>query len=117
MRLYKRSEFVKLPPNTIYSRVNEGDMFGGLYCKTSGEDWLPDFIEQNLISETGYPEGINDGHDAFCYTEKALYNFQDIRTDLNCSGRDGLFDDSDYFVVWDNEDINKLINYLQNCIQ
>lgn len=121
MRLYKRSEFVELPANTIYSRVDKSNSFicYGLFCKTSGVDWLPDFVEQDLISEPGFPLSPNnkEGSDNIEHVLNLRDSFQLFRTDLDCSGRDGMFDNEDVFVVWDNEDIRKLVGYLTQVIR
>lgn len=119
MKLYTRKNFMKLPSMTIYSRVDKsgGELMYGLFCKTSDSDYVYDFVEQNLISEAGFPNGINDGLDAILYQENLRDTFQDFRTDLNCSGRDGMFNDSDLFVVWDKEDVTKLRDYLNDCLQ
>lgn len=118
MKLYKRKDFIKLPKNTIYSRVdhNVGDLFIGLFCKVSAEDFGNDWVEQNLISEVGCPDHINDGMEAYCYFENIRDSFQEFGTDLQFSGRDGLFEEKDLFVVWDKKDIEKLYNYLGKCL-
>lgn len=118
MRLYKREDFIKLPEKTIYSRVNKqiDDLCYGLFCKTSGAEYTVDFVEQELISEAGFPNGINDGFDAIMYQLDLRDNFKDFETDLDCGGRDGMYDDEDVFVVWDKKDIKKLYDYLGDCI-
>lgn len=118
MKLYKRKDFLKLPELTIYSRVqrDSGDLMYGLFCKTSGEDFELDWFEQNLISEGGFPNGITDGGEAFEYQLNLRDTFQNFETDLECSGRDGMFEDTDEFVVWDTKDITKLRDYLTNVL-
>lgn len=118
MKLYTRKDFLKLPERTIYSRVNKdrGDLCYGLFCKTSGPEWGNDWAEQDLISEGGFPNEIVDGFEAIEYQLNLRDSFQEFRTDLDCAGRDGCFDDSDVFVVWDKSDVSKLIGYLSDCI-
>jgi hypothetical protein len=36
---------------------------------------------------------------------------------LYCGGRDGLFEDEDVFVVWDQKDVTKLRDYLNLSLQ
>lgn len=116
MRLYKREDFIKLPNNTIYSKVTKDSpyLMDGLFCKVDGNEI--DWYEQDLISESGFPNGINDGLEAHDYVMNLRDTFQDFETDLNCSGRDGLFDDEDLFVVWGREDVFKLINFLLKTV-
>lgn len=116
MRLYKRKDFIKLPNNTIYSRVTKGSpyLMDGLFCKVGGNE--VDWAEQDLISEAGFPNNINDGMEAQDYVMNLRDTFKDFETDLECSGRDGVFDDEDLFVVWGRGDVFKLINYLLKTV-
>ncbi len=121
MRLYKRADFIKLPANTIYSKLNgehsDSDLIEGLYCKTTDKnDYVNDWVEQDLIGEAGFPNDITNGADAIDYQINLRDTFQDFRTDLECGGRDGMFDDEDVFVVWDKEDITKLRDFLNKCL-
>ena len=99
---------------TIYSKPpNHFELCEGLFCKTSNSDeYTNDFVVQDLITEGGFPNGINDGMEALDYQIGLRDNFKDFRTDLNCGGRDGLYEDKDTFIVWDKEDIMKLRDYL-----
>jgi len=118
MKLFKRNDFIKLPAGTIYSRVNQeyGELMNGLFCKTSGEDYTVDWVEQDLISEPGFPNEIKDGGDAIDYQLNLRDAFQEFETDLECAGRDGMFEDEDVLVVWNKNDVQKLINYLQSVV-
>ena len=116
MKLYKREDFIKLPPNTIYSRVQTKylELCYGLYCKTSGDG--VDWVEQDLIAEAGFPNKIDDAHEALMYQIDLRDSFKDFKTDLDCGGRDGMFETSDTFVVWDTEDMRRLYDYLGDCL-
>lgn len=117
MRLHKREDFILLPAGTIYSRVNYShEIMEGLFCKTSGNDYGNDWVEQNLISEFGFPNNIKDGQEAFDYVLNQRDSFQEFEADLHCAGRDGMFNNEDVFVVWNKNDIQKLIFYLQNIV-
>ena len=116
MKAYKRSDFIKLPAMTIYSRIYPGELMSGLFCKTSGKEFEVDWVEQDLIGEPGFPGDIADGVVAIEYQLNLRDTFQDFETDLECGGRDGMFDDEDVFVVWGRKDVIKLRNYLNDCI-
>lgn len=123
MRKYKRSDFLKLPAGTIYSRLvpkhapDTGDLMFGLFCKTSGGEYGNDWVEQDLIAEHGFPNDITDGVDAWQYVENLRDTFQDFETDLYCAGRDGLFDGDELcLIVWSKPDVQKLIDYLTEAI-
>ena len=113
MLKYKRKDFIKLPEDTIYSRIYENEgLLSGLFCKISSPEYGNDWVEQDLISERGFPNDITDGSDAIEYQFNLRDSFKEFRTDLSCAGRDGCFDDNDEFVVWDKEDVKKLSDYL-----
>jgi hypothetical protein len=121
MKLYKRKDFVQLPAMTIYSKPPRdkemvGGILEGLFCKTSGPEYEYDFVVQDLLAEHGFPNGINDGMDACLYVENLRDTFQEFETDLDCCGRDGMFDDKDEFIVWDKKDVKKLIDYLTETL-
>ena len=120
MKTYKRVDFIELPANTIYSRINEnvyGELMYGLFSKTSGPEFDIDWIEQDLISENGYPNNTVTGIDAIEYNINLRDTYQDFETDLDCGSRDGSFEDTDRFVVWDKKDITKLRDYLNNSLE
>lgn len=120
MKLYDRKDFIKLPKYTIYSRINQGmgELFDGLYSKTTSyEDMQVDWCEQDLIGECGFPEDIVDGCDALRYQLNKRDTYQHFETDLECSGRDGMYEEKDQFVVWDENDITKLRDYLNKALE
>ena len=119
MKLHKRKDFIKLPSNTIYSRVHDdsGNLMDGLFCKCSDGDDTNDWIEQDLISECGFPANIDDGFLAVLHQEEQRDSFNDFTTDLDCAGRDGCYDDNDLFVVWSKSDVKKLYNFLGECLK
>lgn len=116
MKLYNREEFLKLPRGTIYSDPSNVDLLQGLYCKMSDErdGYTNDWVVQDLLSESGFPNDIVDVWDAFQYVVNLRDTYQEFRTDLDCGGRDGMFEDTDKFVVWDDEDVDKLVYFLLN---
>jgi hypothetical protein len=119
MKLYNREDFLDLPKNTIYSRVDEtvGEICYGLFCKTSDTSVMEnDWFEQDLISEAGFPNALEDGREAIEYALDIRDEYKDFETDLQCIGRDGCFDYDDKFVVWDKKDVIKLIEYLKKTI-
>lgn len=114
MRLYKRADFLPLPAGTIYSRVDrlKGELMNGLFCKTSAADYGPDWVQQDLIAEGMALDYLTEGSDIFDFVTGMRDTFQEFETDLQCGGRDGMFDDEDVFVVWNKNDVQKLITYL-----
>jgi len=77
-----------------------------------GSDW----IEQDLIGQLKFPDGVVDGFEANEIVVSQLESYQDFSTDLDCAGRDGCFDDSDKFVVWNRTDVENLRNLLNEVL-
>lgn len=119
MKTYTRADFIKLPAMTIFSRIDKKnyEIMYGLFCKTTDSlDYTNDWGEQDLISEIGFPGSITSGCEAMEYQMNLRDTFQDFEMDLDCTGRDGMFDDSDRFVVWDKKDVTKLRDYLNKVL-
>ena len=119
MKLYKRKDFLKLPKKTIYSKIDENisETWHGLFCKTSdSNDMRDDWVEQDLISEGFAPNNLKSGADIINYVLAQRDSFQDFKLDYNMAGRDGMFEENNTFIVWNNKDINRLAKYLLNCI-
>lgn len=113
---------MKLPAKTIYSRVDPmyGTLIEDLFCKITGpkDGFSNDWVEQGLIDTNAeHPEEMVEGGKIADFGLDLRDNFQEFRLDYDSCGRDGMFDDTDTFVVWDREDVSKLISYLQNCIE
>lgn len=99
MRIYRRSEFLKLPSGTIYAK-GEPWFFDGFNVKgyTIGNDWAqlnPMWIEARDESEqwSRLDEMLEHG---------ASYPMQES------FGRDGCFNEEDLFLVLEREDLEKL---------
>lgn len=112
MKIVNRETFLTLPENTVYMKVCDGEYgFGLMTVKANGptnnrgENWGNDWVEDNF----------------FVYSD-ALVDFPDLNTgfefrfDDNQTVRDGLFEDGQMFCVFDNEDIQQVVNKLQNCL-
>lgn len=117
MILYKRDDFIRLPENTIYSRVNRqgGEFCSGLFCKTSQEPQT-DWYEQDLINEPLTPVEITDGLDSWSWAIEQRDSFKQVELDYQCVTRDGMYDDEDVFLVWEERDVRKLITYLEDVV-
>ena len=105
MKIYKRSEFLKLPEGTIFTKFNQND--NRLYCKTTSFECMDtDWGEQDLITEIDIPLHKYDN----------IEQLEHFDTDLNLCGRNGMFNDEDKFIVWDKKDITKLRDYLTHVL-
>jgi len=100
----------------VFSKVDmeSSEIMYGLYLKEM--NLKSDWYEQDLIAEFGFPNDITDGIDAWEYVKNQRDTFQVLRADLECSGRDGMYNEDQLFVVWDRWDVLALLNKLGSVL-
>lgn len=106
MRIIKFNDFIKLPANTVYCEFDVG--FSNLYVKMDsiGDD---DFFYKDLLQNIDVKN--SDEFMDFIETRD-----KDISMDFDTVSRDGMFDYSREFAIFDNDDIKGLIKVLQECV-
>lgn len=109
MKIVNRKEFLKLPAGVIYTKF-EPCIFGDIAIKgeTIGDsDWaFQDFLEVKAHDSGEYSEILFD----------AFENGTSFDLDLECMGRDGLFDQEEHFAVFEQRDVVSLIERLQKVV-
>lgn len=112
MRIVNRKEFLKLPMRTVYSLYDSGRAEGLFYKdETLENDW---FYQDLIFSK---PTNISNSEEYLEHYEKAENNRDfNFELDLDCSERDGEFEENQMFLVYDKSDVKKLINALINCL-
>lgn len=112
MRIVDRKTFLSLPPKTLY-RKYQPQIYGDLNIKFDTlpfNDWIN--LETHGDIEGSMCCGTNsDLHSV------AQYTGDTYRFDLDSCGRDGCYDDDQLFAVYDNEDIQQLIDKLKECLK
>ena len=105
MKIVDRKTFLTLPEGTIYSYYVP-QISNGLMVKqeTLSDDW----IYQDLLFEV-YGDSSNDVMQLLTQAEEHGTSF---RLDLDCGTRDGMFDNEQMFMVYEKEDITRLVNKL-----
>lgn len=102
MKIINLEEFRKLPPNTLYCKF-EPDFFEEI--QTKGETWDTDFLCAILVDVDS-----NDSGD-----RGQILDSRKFKLDHEFYGRDGLFEAEQLFAVFENEDIESMINHLNKC--
>lgn len=97
MRIVDRKTFLQLPKGTVYSKFNPS-IFYELNVKTSNpeDEWGNDWVHIPLI------EGFIKG-------DRNHIDYDYFEFDLDCSVRDGSYEEEQLFAVYDKNDILKLI--------
>lgn len=108
MKIYSRSEFMKLPPGTVFSS-GEPMVFLDLYVK--GDSWEVDFLQSSLI-------GI-DSFDSRQTVERFdEMNEKGISYPINKHfGREGLFDEEMLYLVYEKEDLIYLKEIIEEALR
>jgi len=110
MRIVNRKTFLALPENTVYAKHFECDGFNELQIK--GETWTNDWLYENLNDFDDH-DTSEERYDKIEAMRKEGKSFP-LRLD-SCS-RDGLFDDEQWFAIYDKEDVAKIIARLTKTI-
>jgi len=111
MKIVNRKQFLKLPNGTIYCSFNKKNFsFNGFSLKLESlsNDWyymdLTDF--DNWDNSEERIENI----------QKMIAEGKEYPLSLNCSSRDGMFEEDEMFCIYDKQDIERIINVLSESI-
>jgi hypothetical protein len=113
MRIVKRIDFAKLPPDTLFSEY-EPCIFGPLMIKgetiNDGADWF----EQQIADAVSCDDSGEFGEILL----RAQETGKSFGMDFDYEGRNGSFEPDDrLYAVWEPEDVRHLINRLQRCLE
>lgn len=110
MRIVNLTEFLDLPPNTVFMKY-EPCVFETLSVKGDSLSYN-DFYYSDIVDEIE-SSGTDEMTDTLCEAEKdSTYS---IKLDVDIQGRDGSFHDEQLFGVYEQKDIDNLINRLKSC--
>jgi len=107
MRIVDRKTFLALPGEVLFSKY-EPCTFGPLTIR--GEVWghCNDFLTQSIADAVE----CNRSSDFACTLDDAQESGGSFAIDLDCMGRDGMFDDDQLFAIWEPADVAALIERL-----
>lgn len=103
-KIVDRSEFLLLPEDIVFRKYTPSvkDDIEIKGCSIGRND----YSVQMLTSVEGQ----------YCDTMDKADEGEEFNFDLDCQGRDGLFDDDQLYVIYSVEDIKNLIGRLSQCI-
>lgn len=109
MKIIDRKTFLALPPETLFSKY-EPCCFRELQIKeeTNGVDFDVQGIHDALECD-----GTEDFFDKL---EDAKDEGLSLRMDFEVISRDGCFEESQLFAVWEQQDVIQLISRLSKCL-
>jgi hypothetical protein len=109
MKIVDLKTFLELPENTLYSKYGSC-VFGDLQIKM--ETTHNDFFTQQICDSIE----CSGSDEYFDKLEAAQHGGVSLKMDFDIMGRDGLFENDQLFAVWENEDVEALIERLQECV-
>lgn len=107
MKIYSRSEFMKLPPGTIFS---SGDPYCFVDIYVKGDTWEVDFLESSPIGIDAFSSEIHADRMREMHEKGTSYP---VNKDF---GREGLFDPKMLYLVFEKEDLEYLKEVIQKAI-
>ena len=108
MRIYNRSEFMKLPVGTIFSS-GPPYAFTDLYIK--GETFPSDFYQTNLIGIDSFSSEENADRLYAMHDEGASYPINKSEC------REGMYDDYFVYLVYEKEDLEYMIEQFRMAMK
>lgn len=113
MKIVDRMTFLNLPKGTIFSKY-EPEMFYGLEYKVDDPD---DYDDINIRSDFWSIPLVNghireEYHKEGDYMGNSISDYDHFEFDLDCGGRDGLYEEKQLFAIYEKEDILQLIGRL-----
>jgi len=119
MKIVNKREFMKLKTPILYSHYRPCVIEGLFVCEDNTSCGMNDFCETTLLDEQqpiGVTEddmvGWSDG-DRVDLLDRAEKQGEQFELDLDCGCREGLYDDTRLYVVYEPQDMKKLIDRLQ----
>lgn len=107
MKIYNRTDFLNLPDKTVYCKILNGVQgFGDIEIKE--ESWDVDWYSSTLNIHMNAPFEE-------CGEFPALGD--EFTFDLEGLSRDGLYEREELYAVFDNNDINSMIDKLKTCLK
>lgn len=107
MRIVNLPTFLALKGEVLFSKYQQ-ICFSDLAIKVDNCGEI-DFVTQEITGAIE-SEGSNDYFDILL---KAETTGESIPLDLDCAGRDGMFEEDQLFAIWEAQDVDKLIARLQ----
>ncbi len=111
MKILPRQAFLALPADTVFSTY-EPCVFGPIAVKGdtiyADDGRAIDFFYQAIEDAWAGPDGGDYDH--------LLRTAESTEVDLYCQTREGLFDDSMLYAVWEAADVAALVARLSQCL-
>lgn len=112
MRIVNLTTFLSLKDGTVFSKY-EPYSFEDPMVKVESLKGVPDFLYDEL-TEAVDCTGSDDFVDILSHAQASGCSFN---SDFEQTGRDGCFEENQLFVIYEQEDVEKLIARLQRALK
>lgn len=110
MKIINLKEFLKLPEGTVYVKFDPV-IFDELSVKESSISNL-DWIYSPIVNVDAI-----DSTDIYGITNKSLVEGSSFNLDINSTTREGMYDESQLFTVYEKSDVKQLIQKLNESLE
>lgn len=112
MKIVNRKDFLNTPKGTLWSYY-EPSVFRDLNVKTSDKHSMDfDFVYFGLIGEFNAPN--TETYFDIC---RQMEQGKSVPISLEETQREGLFDEDQLFLVYENDDIKKMVDMLSSLVK
>lgn len=111
MRIVNLDTFLAIKGEVLFAKY-EPVIFNDLCIRSAGGAYSnKDFVCQEIIQVEG-----DDGNEVINKLFRSAEQGESFKLDLDCMGRDGLFNPDQLFLVWEKEDVKALIARLTTTL-
>lgn len=112
MKIVNRATFLTYPAGTVFCKYRPC-VFGELQVKVCNPGtWEPDFCSVQLSGDVWF-QGCSGSDEYFDKIDACERGETELRPDYESSSRDGLYEEDQFFAIYDKQDIQALIEKLK----
>ena len=111
MRIVDRQTFLALPCPVVYMKIRRRWVWDDSLC-IKLENWTNDWIYQSFDAPDG---GALDSGDQFLVLDRMIDEGASYPIDREYVSRDGMYDDTEMFLVYEKADVEFLIETLKEA--
>jgi len=112
MKIITQKQLLEMPSNTLFQKYAPCYTENlGIFIERCGER---DFFYEDI--DGLHPSESTGSSDMSNILDRCQASGESYDVDLECSSRDGCFEDDQLYIVWEKKDLLKLIERLNKCL-
>jgi hypothetical protein len=109
LKIVSLADFLQFPPGTVFAKY--APIYFGELCIKGDSVGERDFEAQSFLQI----DSISTEHEVAILSEAEEAGLS-VMLNLDCQGRDGCFEDTQLFAVYEQQDVLQLITRLQRAL-